>query len=182
MDVFNNVYTGNFDCILEVISTWSDFAVYTDKLRGLRKNLIERWRQAYDVNPVAKTKTTEGTTTVQTTTSPQQASDDVVVRERCAIDDATRKRTVAPTQSRGRIVLVSRQPFERSHTYKLSNQRYPFSYKKESSYLFYLFYLSLQTECLFVGLGKKYKMVTLYPILPSQNHASFRNILQLDVL
>lgn len=51
VDVFDNIYVGHFDCVLEVISVWPDFVKYADKLKRIRNDIKERWRKAYDVNP-----------------------------------------------------------------------------------------------------------------------------------
>lgn len=45
------MYAGNFDALLHTISTWPGFSVYHDKLRRVRKDIVEKWRQIYDVNP-----------------------------------------------------------------------------------------------------------------------------------
>lgn len=39
-----------FDAAVEVIAEWPDFAAYTDKLRRLRVNLIEKGRKAFDAD------------------------------------------------------------------------------------------------------------------------------------
>ncbi|XP_055308988.1 uncharacterized protein LOC129572899 [Sitodiplosis mosellana] len=51
MDTFNNIYVGNLEVIIEVISNWPNFTVYAEKLRRLQNDLIERLRQPYDVKP-----------------------------------------------------------------------------------------------------------------------------------
>lgn len=51
VDVFNNMYAGTFDALLDTISTWPDMSVYSEKLHRVRADVIERWRKTYDVNP-----------------------------------------------------------------------------------------------------------------------------------
>lgn len=50
-DKLNNFYLTQFDAAVEVIAKWPDFAAYTDKLRRLRDNLIEKGRKAFDTDP-----------------------------------------------------------------------------------------------------------------------------------
>lgn len=50
VDVYNHMYAGNFDALLETISAWPEFAIYTKKLRQVREDVVERWRRIYDVN------------------------------------------------------------------------------------------------------------------------------------
>lgn len=45
------MYAGNFDALLHTISTWPEFSVYYEKLRLIRKDIVEKWRKIYDVNP-----------------------------------------------------------------------------------------------------------------------------------
>lgn len=45
------MYAGNFDALLETIPTWPDLGKYTEKLRRVREDVVERWRRIYDVNP-----------------------------------------------------------------------------------------------------------------------------------
>lgn len=49
--MYNHMYAGNFDALLETISAWPDFAKYAEKLRLVREDVVERWRRIYDVNP-----------------------------------------------------------------------------------------------------------------------------------
>lgn len=39
------------DAVVEVISEWSDFAEYAEKLRRIRGEIVERGHQTYDLNP-----------------------------------------------------------------------------------------------------------------------------------
>lgn len=48
VSVFNNMYAGVFDALIDTISTWPDLSDYCEKLR--RIDVIERWRQTYDLN------------------------------------------------------------------------------------------------------------------------------------
>lgn len=50
-DVFYSFFYLQFDAMIDVISTWSDFTQYTEKLRRLRPNLIEKGCQMFDLNP-----------------------------------------------------------------------------------------------------------------------------------
>lgn len=50
-DVFYIFYYLQFDAMIDEISTWPDFNQYTEKLRRLRPNLIERGCQMFDPNP-----------------------------------------------------------------------------------------------------------------------------------
>lgn len=42
---------GNFDAVLDAISKWPDFSVYTDKFRRIQSEFVERYRRTYDFNP-----------------------------------------------------------------------------------------------------------------------------------
>lgn len=46
----DNYYLTQLDVLIEVISEWSDFQQYAEKLTILRDDLIEKERQAFDVN------------------------------------------------------------------------------------------------------------------------------------
>lgn len=48
---FDNIYTGNFQVVTDIISQWPDFVVYAEKLRRLHGKIIERGHHTYDVNP-----------------------------------------------------------------------------------------------------------------------------------
>lgn len=50
-DKLNNYYLTQFDAAVEVIAKWPDFAAITEKLNGLRDNLMEKGRRAFDANP-----------------------------------------------------------------------------------------------------------------------------------
>lgn len=50
VDVFNEMYSGNFDALLETISSWPDLSKYCEKLQRIRKDVVERWRRIYDAN------------------------------------------------------------------------------------------------------------------------------------
>lgn len=52
VDAWNHMYVGNFDALLETISTWPEFSKYTEKLRRVRENIVERWNKIYDINPI----------------------------------------------------------------------------------------------------------------------------------
>lgn len=49
--MYNKVFGDIFDALLDTISTWPDLSVYTEKLRRVRRDVVERWHQCYDVNP-----------------------------------------------------------------------------------------------------------------------------------
>lgn len=44
------MYSGNFDALLDTISNWPDLSKYSEKLRRIRKDIVERWNRIYDVN------------------------------------------------------------------------------------------------------------------------------------
>lgn len=46
---FHSIYEANLDIIIEIISEWPNFAVYAEKLRRLRSEVIERGYQTYDL-------------------------------------------------------------------------------------------------------------------------------------
>ncbi|XP_031636472.1 uncharacterized protein LOC116349260 [Contarinia nasturtii] len=48
---FNNFYVGTFETVIEVLSEWPEFDVYTNKLRRIGDQVIERGYQTYDMNP-----------------------------------------------------------------------------------------------------------------------------------
>lgn len=50
-DVFHNFYYAQFDVMIEVLSTWPDFDRYTEKLRRLRNDVMERGLQMFDPDP-----------------------------------------------------------------------------------------------------------------------------------
>lgn len=41
----------NYDVLIEIVSEWSGFERYTQKLKRFRENLMEKHRQAFKVNP-----------------------------------------------------------------------------------------------------------------------------------
>jgi len=49
--VFINMYTGMFDALLDTISTWPEFSVFSEKIKLFRSALVEKWHQALDMNP-----------------------------------------------------------------------------------------------------------------------------------
>lgn len=51
LSTFDNIYLGNFDAAIEVISAWPEYVNYARKMRNIRCNLMERVRRNYDVNP-----------------------------------------------------------------------------------------------------------------------------------
>lgn len=50
-DKLNTFYLTQFDAAVAVIAKWPDFAAYTDKLKRLRGNLMEKGRKAFDADP-----------------------------------------------------------------------------------------------------------------------------------
>lgn len=50
-DMFHNFYYAQLDVIIEVISKWPDFERYTEKLRRLRNDMVEKGLQMLDPNP-----------------------------------------------------------------------------------------------------------------------------------
>lgn len=48
-DAFNDYYYLTLDALIEVIAEWPDFAVYTEKLRRIRDEVLERGRKTYDL-------------------------------------------------------------------------------------------------------------------------------------
>lgn len=50
-DGLNIFYLTNLDSVIEVVSKWPDFTLYTEKLRRLRANFMEKGRKAFDAEP-----------------------------------------------------------------------------------------------------------------------------------
>lgn len=50
-DVFYNFYYAQFDVLIEMLSTWSDFDRYTEKLRRLRNDIVEKGLKIFDPKP-----------------------------------------------------------------------------------------------------------------------------------
>lgn len=49
---FDTIYSENLKTLTNIVSDWSDGAIYAEKLRRLTKDeIIERAHRAYDVNP-----------------------------------------------------------------------------------------------------------------------------------
>lgn len=44
------MYLGMYDALLDTISTWPEFSVYYKKMTRFRKDIVEKWHQALDVN------------------------------------------------------------------------------------------------------------------------------------
>lgn len=50
-DLLNTFYLTQFDAVIEVISSWPDFAKYTEKFKSLRSDFMERGRKVFDPLP-----------------------------------------------------------------------------------------------------------------------------------
>lgn len=49
-DSYNTFYTTGLEVVIEVVSKWADFTVYTEKLKNLRESLVEKARLTFDIN------------------------------------------------------------------------------------------------------------------------------------
>ncbi len=50
VNVFSNMYVGMYDALLDTISTWPEFSTYHEKMSRFRKDLVETWHRALDLN------------------------------------------------------------------------------------------------------------------------------------
>lgn len=51
MSTYNEIYFGNLDAAIEVISAWPEYGNYAEKLRKIRNELVERVEKNYEIKP-----------------------------------------------------------------------------------------------------------------------------------
>lgn len=49
-EAMNDGFLSNYDVLIEIVSEWPEFERYTQKLKRFRENIMEKGRQAFDVN------------------------------------------------------------------------------------------------------------------------------------